>query len=547
MATTRPVALPGSPAAFDEMYDSDGRPRPGMSSVDEVIEQLGPDGLAERSRLRDAYLNRQGITFSLSGRERPLPLDLIPRVVAAAEWDRVEAGIRQRIRALEMFLADVYGLGEILNDGVIPRHLITSSRHYHRAAFGLVPPNLVRIHVAGIDLIRDEKGEFRVLEDNLRCPSGVSYVLENRRTLAHVLPEVFAAHQMRSVAEYPERLLDALRSAAPSDISDPTVVVLTPGVHNSAHFEHAFLARRMGVELVEGRDLFCRDDRLWMRTVRGPRPVHVVYRRIDDEFLDPVHFEPDSLLGVPGLLNTARAGNVAIANAVGNGVADDKAVYPDVPAMVEYYLGEQAILPNVDTYDLRQPDQRQMVLGQLDRMVVKPVDGSGGYGLVIGSSATDAELAAITEQIEADPRGWIAQPIVTLSTCPTVIDGTGVRSRHVDLRPFAVNDGDTIYVLPGGLTRVALPEGSLVVNSSQGGGSKDTWVLDGNGPTGGRDATSSVPRVTRVRRSAVARFHAPPSADERMRQQEGQQQQAGNSLSGVGESESPIPGEVTTC
>ena len=276
----------------------------------EVIEQLGPDGLAERSRLRDAYLNRQGITFSLSGRERPLPLDLIPRVVAAAEWDRVEAGIRQRIRALEMFLADVYGLGEILNDGVIPRHLITSSRHYHRAAFGLVPPNLVRIHVAGIDLIRDEKGEFRVLEDNLRCPSGVSYVLENRRTLAHVLPEVFAAHQMRSVAEYPERLLDALRSAAPSDISDPTVVVLTPGVHNSAHFEHAFLARRMGVELVEGRDLFCRDDRLWMRTVRGPRPVHVVYRRIDDEFLDPVHFEPDSLLGVPGLLNTARAGNV---------------------------------------------------------------------------------------------------------------------------------------------------------------------------------------------------------------------------------------------
>ena len=357
MTAMRTQADPDGLAAFDEMVGADGRPRPGMATVSDVLARLGAEGLSERARLRDAYLDRQGITFSLSGRERPLPLDLVPRVVGADEWDTVERGLRQRIRALEAFLADVYGAGEILEDDVVPRRLVTSSSHYHRAAFGLVPPNGVRIHVAGIDLIRDEHGEFRVLEDNLRSPSGVSYVLENRRTLAHVLPEVFAGHQVRSVAEYPERLLDALRAAAPSDVNDPTIAVLTPGVHNSAHFEHAFLARRTGAELVEGRDLFCRDDRLWMRTVRGARPVHVVYRRIDDEYLDPVHFVPDSLLGVPGLLNAARAGNVAIANAVGNGVADDKAVYPYVPAMIEYYLAEKPLLPNVKTFDLSDHDQ----------------------------------------------------------------------------------------------------------------------------------------------------------------------------------------------
>ncbi len=516
---------PGRAGAYDEMVDDGGRPRPGMGTVAEVLRTLGPEGLTERARLRDAYLDRQGITFSLSGRERPLPLDLVPRVVGAAEWDRVEQGIVQRIKALELFLADVYGPGEVLDDGIVPRRLVTSSNHYHRAAYGLVPPNGVRIHVAGIDLIRDEAGEFRVLEDNLRCPSGVSYVLENRRTLAHVLPEVFAGQQVRSVAEYPERLLDALRAAAPSDVSDPTVAVLTPGVHNSAHFEHAFLARRMGAELVEGRDLFCRDDRLWMRTVRGARPIHVVYRRIDDEYLDPVHFVPDSLLGVPGLLNAARAGNVAVANAVGNGVADDKAIYPYVPAMIEYYLGERPLLPNVETYDLADADQRRHVIAHLDRMVVKPVDGSGGYGLVIGASATDAQLAQVAETIEADPRGWIAQPIVTLSTCPTLVDESALEPRHVDLRPFAVNDGDDIFVLPGGLTRVALPKGSLVVNSSQGGGSKDTWVLDEGDRGAGDDGRPAPPRVTRVRRSAVARQSAPVTADDRLRQQEGQQQQ----------------------
>jgi uncharacterized circularly permuted ATP-grasp superfamily protein len=514
----------GAAVAYDEMVDADGKPRAGMHGVASVLETLGADGLTERARLRDAYLDRQGITFSLSGRERPLPMDLVPRVIGAAEWTRVEAGIKQRIKALEMFLADVYGPGEVLEDGIVPRRLVTSSHHYHRAAFGLVPPNGVRIHVAGIDLIRDEAGTFRVLEDNLRCPSGVSYVLENRRTLAHVLPEVFNGQQVRSVFEYPEHLLDALRAAAPSDVADPTVAVLTPGVHNSAHFEHAFLARRMGAELVEGRDLFCRDDRLWMRTVRGARPVHVIYRRIDDEYLDPVHFLPDSLLGVPGLLNAARAGNVAIANAVGNGVADDKAVYPYVPDMIAYYLGETAILPNVTTYDLSDPDQRRHVLERLDRMVVKPVDGSGGYGLVIGNQASESQLEATAQKIQDDPRAWIAQPIVTLSTSPTVVGEGAVEPRHVDLRPFAVNDGDDIFVLPGGLTRVALPKGSLVVNSSQGGGSKDTWVLDegDRGPAG----ESSPPRVTRVRRSAVARHHAPVTADERLRQQEGQQQQS---------------------
>jgi uncharacterized circularly permuted ATP-grasp superfamily protein len=532
----RTQADPEGQAAFDEMTGADGRPRPGMGTVSDVLSRLGPEGLAERARLRDAYLDRQGITFSLSGRERPLPLDLVPRVVGADEWDTVERGLRQRIRALEMFLADVYGPGEILNDGVVPRRLVTSSNHYHRAAFGLVPPNGVRIHVAGIDLIRDEQGVFRVLEDNLRCPSGVSYVLENRRTLAHVLPEVFAGHQVRSVAEYPERLLDALRAAAPSDVNDPTIAVLTPGVHNSAHFEHAFLARRMGAELVEGRDLFCRDDRLWMRTVRGARPVHVVYRRIDDDYLDPVHFIPDSLLGVPGLLNAARAGNVAISNAVGNGVADDKAVYPYVPAMIDYYLGETPLLPNVTTYDLADPDQRAHVLARLDRMVVKPVDGSGGYGLVIGTSATDKQLRDIATAIEDDPRSWIAQPIVTLSTCPTMVEEAAIEPRHVDLRPFAVNDGDEVYVLPGGLTRVALPKGSLVVNSSQGGGSKDTWVLDEGERPGEGEPRIPVPRVTRVRRSAVARHHAPVPADDRLRQQEGQQQQS-----------SGTPSEEPTC
>ena len=521
---------------WDEMYDASGHVRPGRKRLAAALDTLGPDELLARARLRDAHLSAQGITFTLSGRERPLPMDLVPRIVDPNEWQVIEAGVAQRIRALEMFLADVYGAGEILRDQVIPRRLITSSAHFHRQAHGIRPANGVRIHVAGVDLVRDHEGTFRVLEDNLRNPSGVSYVLENRRTLSHVVPEVFTGHRLRSVEEYPARLLSALLAAAPLGVADPTVVVLTPGVHNSAHFEHAFLARRMGVELVEGRDLFCRDGVVRMRTIRGSEPVHVIYRRIDDDYLDPVLFRPDSVLGVPGVVNAARAGAVTIANGVGNGVADDKAVYPYVPTIVRYYLGEEPLLPNVETYNLSDPDQRAYVLPRLDQMVVKPVDGSGGYGIVMGSQASDSELATAAETIQADPRGWIAQPIVALSTSPTVVEGGRLAPRHLDLRPFAVNDGEKIWVMPGGLTRVALVEGSLVVNSSQGGGSKDTWVLGGDGdvlpplaPDLVVDAEGPTFSAAQIRSAneARARVDQPTFHSERVRQQEMQQQQSG--------------------
>ncbi len=529
-----PTYVPAEPA-YDEMYDDASQPRPGLDVLHNVLGDLGTDGLRDRGRLRDAHLSAQGITFTLSGRERPLPLDLIPRVVTADEWRIVSDGVAQRIRALEAFLADVYDRGDIMTDGVVPKELVTSSSHFHRQAHGIVPANGVRIHVAGVDLVRDEAGTFHVLEDNLRCPSGVSYVLENRRTLAHVLPEVFAGYRVQPVSEYPERLYRALAAAAPSDVAEPIVVVLTPGVYNSAHFEHAFLARRMGAELVEGRDLFCRGGFVYMRTTQGPQPVHVIYRRLDDEYLDPVQFLPDSVLGVPGLLNAARAGTVTIANGVGNGVADDKALYPYVPKIIEYYLGEQPILPNVPTYDLRDRDVRSFVLGRIDRMVIKPVDGSGGYGLVIGPQASDAELAAAATAIQVDPRAWIAQPVVSLSTSPTVASGGRLQPRHLDLRPFAINDGKKIWVLPGGLTRVALTQGSLVVNSSQGGGSKDTWVL-GGGESDEKDewigaeailAARAKTRIAPVAGPTNPRDSLPRTHEARMRQQEEQQQQHG--------------------
>lgn len=514
---------------FDEMLLDDGTPRATHLDLHETLTGLGPEGLSERARQRDAYLDRHGITFTLGERERPLPMDLVPRLITPDEWTHIEAGVIQRIRALEAFLADIYGPGNVLKDGLIPRRLVTTSTHFHRQAWGIETPNNVRIHVSGIDLIRDEAGEFRVLEDNLRNPSGVSYVLENRRTLAHVLPEVFTHHRVQAVNEYPERLLAALRAAAPPDIKHPTVVVLTPGVHNSAHYEHAFLARHMGVELVEGRDLYCRDSTVWMRTTSGPEPVHVIYRRIDDDFLDPVHLRPDSVMGIPGVVNAARAGRVTIANAIGNGVADDKAVYPFVPAMIGYYLGEKPILPNVDTYDLTDPDQRDWVLGRLETMVVKPSDASGGYGLMMGPSATDEQMADVTASVLANPRGWIAQPVVTFSTCPTVMEDGRIAPRHVDLRPFAVNDGTSIFVLPGGLSRVALPEGSLVVNSSQGGGSKDTWVIDDRIVE--EWAAEPMPEATGPAPSHVVdadlskRYDSPKTHDDRLVQQERQQQQ----------------------
>lgn len=512
---------------YDELFEADDTPRETHAGLLRALDRIGPEGIQERGRLRDAYLDQQGITFTLSGRERPLPLDLVPRIIDADDWTHIESGVKQRIRALEAFLADLYGPQEVLADGIVPRKLIQTSTHFHRAAHGVAPPNGVRIHVAGIDLIRDEAGRFRVLEDNLRNPSGVSYVLENRRALAHVLPEVFIGHRVRSVEEYPERLLEALQAAAPRGVDEPVVVVLTPGVHNSAHYEHAFLARRMGVELVEGRDLYCRDGFLWMRTTSGSQRVHVVYRRIDDDFLDPLHFKFESVLGVPGILNSARSGHVTIANAVGNGVADDKAVYPYVPDLITYYLGEEPILPNVDTYDMQDPEQRSFVLERMDRMVLKPSDASGGYGLLIGTKASAEELEATKEKVLEDPRGWIAQPVVTFSTAPTAVDDGKLGPRHVDLRPFAVNDGNEIFVLPGGLTRVALPEGSLVVNSSQGGGSKDTWVLEDETLPVSRTSSRPVRRVRRTPNSGISRSHAPRPHDDRQRQQEGQQQQSG--------------------
>jgi uncharacterized circularly permuted ATP-grasp superfamily protein len=472
--------------AFDEMFDAQGNVRIPYKGIYAELAPSDASELEARAEALGRAFIDQGITFSLSGQERPFPLDLVPRVISAAEWSRLERGIIQRVKALEMYLDDIYGDQEILNDGVIPRRLITSCEHFHREAVGIVPPNGVRIHVAGIDLIRDEKGTFRVLEDNLRSPSGVSYVMENRRTMARVFPNLFATHRVRAVDDYSAHLLRALRNSAATNEADPTVVVLTPGVANSAYFEHSLLARQMGVELVEGRDMFCRDNQVYMRTTDGERQVDVIYRRIDDAFLDPLQFRADSVLGVAGLVNAARAGNVVISSAIGNGVGDDKLVYTYVPTMIEYYLGEKPLLANVDTFRCWLDDEREEVLDRIDELVVKPVEGSGGYGIVFGPDASDKELAAVAKKIRDDPRSWIAQPMMELSTVPTQIDNA-LAPRHVDLRPFAVNDGDDVWVLPGGLTRVALVEGSRVVNSSQGGGSKDTWVLAPRASAGARE------------------------------------------------------------
>ncbi|MFD1213183.1 circularly permuted type 2 ATP-grasp protein [Arthrobacter sp. GCM10027362] len=464
--------------AYDEMFGPGQIPR---AEYAHVAAALGAQTLADVTARADSmartFLDR-GVTFDFAGEERPFPLDIVPRVISAADWDILERGVAQRVRALEAFLQDVYGKMHVIGDGVIPRRLITSSAHFHREVSGFDPAGGVRVHVSGIDVVRDHAGTFRVLEDNVRVPSGVSYVLENRRAMAKGLPEAFAQSSVRPVEEYPRRLLSALRKTAPPGVADPTVVVLTPGVFNSAYFEHTLLAGLMGVELVEGRDLICRGNRVYMRTTAGEQRVDVIYKRIDDDFLDPLQFRSDSVLGCPGIVNAARAGNVTIANALGNGVADDKLVYTYVPDLIRYYLGEEPIVPNVDTFRLEEPAAREEVLDRLDELVVKPVGGSGGKGLVIGPDASKEELEALRASVLADPRGWIAQPVLQLSTVPTLAGGR-FGPRHVDLRPFAINDGDDVWVLPGGLTRVALREGSLIVNSSQGGGSKDTWVLAG--------------------------------------------------------------------
>ncbi|BDZ45449.1 circularly permuted type 2 ATP-grasp protein [Naasia aerilata] len=528
-------AAPKRPA-WDEMFavpPSEGpepQARAAYRDIYSSLARMTQEELRGRTdALASSYL-AQGVTFDFAGEERPFPLDAVPRVVDQG-WAHIEAGVKQRVLALEAFLADVYGPQRAVRDGVLPASLITSSSNYFRQAAGVEPANGVRIQVSGIDLIRDEAGEWRVLEDNVRVPSGVSYVISNRRVMAQTLPELFVSMRVRPVGDYPNRLLQALRASAPAGVDEPNVVVLTPGVYNSAYFEHTLLARLMGVELVEGRDLFCSGGRVWMRTTAGPTRVDVIYRRVDDEFLDPLQFRADSMLGSPGLMLAARLGNVTIANAVGNGVADDKLIYTYLPDLIRYYLAEDAILPNVQTWRLEEEGALEEVLDRLDELVVKPVDSSGGKGLVVGPAASRPELDELRTRLMRDPRGWIAQPVVQLSTIPTLV-ADGVRPRHADLRPFAVNDGRDVWVLPGGLTRVALPEGQLVVNSSQGGGSKDTWVV-GSGQftvdrsipnlVAGQAATSSIP---------IIREHVPdhspedrPRGSSEQQQQQQQQQQ----------------------
>ncbi len=507
-------------AAFDEMIGADGATRSPYAGLASSLSQMGPEDVSGRAtRLARAFMD-QGVTFDLDGEERPFPLDVVPRIFTAPEWKQVADGVAQRVRALELFLADVYGAARIVSDGLIPHDVITSSPGFVRAAFGMNPANGVRIQVAGIDVIRDEEGEFRVLEDNVRSPSGVSYVLANRAAMARVLPELFWGKPIQTVTDYPAHLINALRRAAPAGVQDPTVVVLTPGVHNSAFYEHALLARLMGVHLVEGRDLVCHGTDVFLRTTEGEVPVHVIYRRIDDDFLDPLQFRPESLVGCAGVLNAARAGRVTIANGVGNGVADDKLVYTYVPEMIRYYLSEEPILRNVETIHLLDKKIRADALSRRDELVFKRVDGSGGKGLVIGPAATGRELDELALAVEEDPRHWIAQRVVALSTSPTWVDQAMVR-RHVDLRPFAINDGENVWVLPGGLTRVALQEGGLVVNSSQGGGSKDTWVIGGGGAL-----PPVLPPRQQVAISAGPPMDAGPRADsENGRQQQQQQQQ----------------------
>ena len=465
------------PQQFSETY-ANGRARAHYERLVARFEQLGERDMASRVQLLDSIFRSLGITFAIGEDEpeRTWPMDLVPRIIPADEWAHLEAGLIQRARTLNLFLDDLYaGEQASLRDGIVPRWLVESASGYLPEAHGITVPLGARCVVAGIDIVRAGDGTYHVLEDNLRVPSGVSYVLENRVAMTRVLPIAFARHAVRPVSHYGASLLEAFRSIAPPAAGDPTVVVLTPGINNSAYFEHAFLARQLGVELVEGRDLVVDDHVVYMRTTAGLQQVDVVYSRVNDQWLDPVVFRADSLLGVPGIVSAIRAGNVTVANAVGNGAADDKAVYAYVPEMIRYYLGEEPILPNVTTYLPWEAGQLELILDRLDALVVKPVAEAGGYGIIIGSNATDEELAQVRADLIANPRGYIAQEVVQLSTHPTFVEGA-LHPRHIDLRPFVIS-GATCEVLPGGLTRVALREGSLIVNSSQGGGSKDTWVL----------------------------------------------------------------------
>jgi uncharacterized circularly permuted ATP-grasp superfamily protein len=466
-------------AAYDEMFAAPKAPRAQYRRMFQRLLELSPEDLQARQQAADISFLNQGITFTVYGREegteRIFPYDLLPRIISAAEWATIERGLTQRITALNLFLADIYGEGKILRQGVVPYELIYSSRHYRRELRGVPVPRGVYISVVGTDLVRLPDGRFAVLEDNLRVPSGASYLLANRQVMKRIFPRMFGLYGVRPVETYPQTLLAALRSLAPPTRGEPTIVLLTPGVYNSAYFEHAFLARQMGIELVEGRDLLVHDNVLYMRTSGGLRRVDVIYRRVDDDFLDPLQFRPDSMLGVAGLMHVYRAGNVALGNAPGTGVADDKAVYAYVPAIIKYYLDEEPVLPNIDTYLLSRDDERAYVLDHLQELVVKAVGESGGYGMLIGPHSSAAEREVYRGRIQADPRNYIAQPTLSLSRAPCFIEG-GIEARHVDLRPYIIY-GERVTIVPGGLTRVALQRGSLVVNSSQGGGSKDTWVL----------------------------------------------------------------------
>lgn len=470
---------------YDEMLAAPGRPRPAYRRLYDLLNRLGPDELQRRQALALEIFRNHGITFAVypdaQGTEKVFPFDVIPRIIPARTWSRLETGLKQRMHALNLFLDDVYGRKQILKDRAVPAELVLSSSLYLREIEGLPVPHGIHCHIAGIDLVRDGRGEFFVLEDNLRTPSGASYVQANRYVMKRILPDLFADQPVRPVEGYVHELLRHLRWLAPQGVDDPTVVLLTPGINNSAYYEHLYLAKQMGVELVEGSDLVVDQDHCFMRTTRGLRPVHVIYRRIDDEWLDPIFGRQESLVGVAGLVNAYRAGNVVIANSLGNGVADDKAVYPLVPRIIRYYLGEDPIIPNVETYVCALEADCRYVLDHLDSLVVKTVDASGGYGMLMGPFSTAEEREDFRRRIVARPRSFIAQPVVSLSVQP-VLDGGTLRPGHQDLRPFVLT-GPDVYVTPGGLTRVALKPGSLVVNSSQGGGSRDTWVLAEEDPT----------------------------------------------------------------
>lgn len=474
---------------YDETINADGHPRAASRNLVERIERMTFAELLSRQHAAERALLHLGITFQVysdaQGVEKIFPFDILPRVIDAAEWRRIERGLKQRIHALNQFIDDIYHEQRILKERVVPEELILTARSFRAACVGLKPPKGVWCHITGTDLVRDRDGTMYVLEDNLRCPSGVSYVIENRRIMKSTFPSLFQNVPIRSVGDYPGRLLDTLLHLAPPHVKNPRAVVLTPGVFNSAYFEHSFLAQQMGIELVEGRDLVVLDGYVHMRTTRGFERVDVIYRRVDDDFLDPEVFRPDSMLGVPGLMEVYKAGRVALANAPGTGVADDKVVYAYVPDMIKFYLGEEAILPNVPTYLCWREKDLAYVLDHIEKLVVKPANESGGYGMLVGPASSKAECAAFAAKVKENPRNYIAQPTLALSRAPVITNGK-IEGRHVDLRPYILY-GKDIYVLPGGLTRVALRKGSLVVNSSQGGGSKDTWVLAEHAANG--DAT----------------------------------------------------------